>query len=205
MIEARTGIEAFESGGRQGWARGFVVTTRDILKAPTETFSAMDREGSVGLPLLFALLVSVLPEVLTTTIELASPGALGWFGPGLEGDMAARWAGVGEYWLLLGGMFASDVLITAPMLWAMLKLTGQRCPPLRAIFRVACYSGAPTLLAPGLLASAVVGLWGLFLLCVGVKAIGGPRPIGVFGALAVGQIGGLGIAMVLSLIYNSIT
>lgn len=191
MNEPAAGIAAFEQGEESGWARGLLVTVGDVMRSPTATFGAMEREGSLLYPAVFALLVTFLPEVLTTAVELVSPGLLAWAGPGLEGDMNTRILGASDYGLKLGALFALELVTTAPLLWVMLKITRQRCPSLRAIFRVACYSSAPTLIAPGVLLSTVVSFWGLFLFCVGIKQVGGPRPIAVFGALFVGQLGGL--------------
>jgi hypothetical protein len=190
MTDGENGIAAFEHGAELGWARGFAVAVGAILRRPTETFGGMEREGSIGLALVFVTLVTFLPELPTTAIELAAPGVLAWAGPGLEGDMAARIAGALDYWGKLGGLFLLELAMTTPLLWAMLKITRQRCPSLRAIFRVACYSSAPTLIAPGVVLSTVVSFWGLYLFCVGIKQVGGPRPIAVFGALFVGQLGG---------------
>ena len=204
MGDQGTGIAAFEHGGDSGWVRGFVVAARDIMKAPSATFGAMEREGSLLYPLVFVALVSFLPEVLTTAVEMLSPGLLAWAGPGLEGDMQGRILLAADYWMKLVGLFALELCMTTPLLWVMLKITRQKCPSLRAILRVACYSSAPTLIAPGVLLSTVISCWALFLFCVGIKQVGGPRPIAVFGALFVGQIGGLILIIGLIAAFNAV-
>lgn len=202
MSEPSTGINAFEQGGSTGWARGFAVAMRDLLREPTRTFQEMERDGPLLPALAFALITGFFADAAATGVEWLAPGSLGWFGPALGAGTQA--ADALDYWLKMGAMGLLELSLTAPLLWVMLTITRLKRPSLRTIYRVCFYSTAPALFGPGLVASTVLGLWSLFLLCVGMKQVGGPRPIAVFGVLFVGQILALVLVVGVLGIINSL-
>ena len=182
---------AWETAG----LRGFWPTVLRVIKAPTAFFEDLPREGPVWSVIGFALIASFLPEVVTTLWEVGTGVSLGYLGPAAhEGVMNDRLLAAFDYSWKTGGLWLAEALTAVPSVWVVLTLARLPRPSMRAMFRVWAYSSAPLAFAPGFYLATAVGLWSLYLFCLGVDRAGGPRPVAVFGVSMVGSLGTLILA-----------
>jgi hypothetical protein len=207
---ARTG-PAWEDRATLGLWAALVQTVKAVLLNPAETFAAMKREGGLGGPLLYMVLLGSLGGIAAIVYQIIAQAGMERAMPELQKAQAAApfghmttaiWIGfaVAMPFLIVLGAF-----ITSGIFHLSLMICGGAKQPFETTFRTYCYANGsvgPLHLIP--VCGAYIGaIWGIVCLCIGLSKtheIGvGRAVLAVFLPVVVCCAGGVLIAFVFGL------
>jgi hypothetical protein len=175
----RSGQEGhtWEDRHRIGLLTALVETTKDVLLQPTSFFRAMPRQGGMGSPLLYAVLIGWAGLVAAAFYQalfhsLVGPGALP-FGDRPELTAMVGWV---EGWggfvaqVVFGGVFvAISTFVAAGILHLFLLLLGGAREGFEATFRVVSFAQATSILFLVPFCGQLIGfVWAIVLYVIGL-------------------------------------
>ena len=144
-----------------------------VLTRPGEAFTAMQREGGLGEPLLYALIGGTFGYLFYFLFMLFMP-SLAMYGTGDRHNALAGMFGIGAG-AILGIIFipiavAIGIFIGSAILHVCLMIVGGAKQPFETTFRVVCFAAGsvyPLMIVP-LCGSWIVAVWNLVLNCIGL-------------------------------------
>jgi hypothetical protein len=141
-----------------------------ILTRPGEAFTAMNRQGGLGEPLLYAVIGGTFGGVFAVTYNFV----LRSFAPfgDRQSDFAHLFAGVGWIFLLvLTPLFVViGMFIASAILHVCLMIVGGAKQSFETTFRAVCFaegSAGPLLVIP-VCGGLICGIWKIVLYCIGL-------------------------------------
>jgi len=136
----------WEKRSELGFFGGLFGTVKKVMLEPSATFEDMKREGGIGTPLVFALIITAIASIwsIIFTVGMAIPG------------------------VLIGAVIGP--FIGAAIVHVMLMILGAAKHGYETTYRTMCYSSAPQVLGIiPFLGLLVGGIWSLVALIIGVS------------------------------------
>lgn len=186
MDDERTG-PAWEQRAQLGFFPSIWQTIQAVLLDPNRAFSTMKREGGIGTPLGYQVLLGTVGGLASLFFQFVLQlGGMSALPPEAKEKLlpALAGAGIGIGLLLVFAVIAMPLLmvlstfITAGLTHLSLMICGGAKQPFETTLRTYCYatgSGAIFQLIP-FCGASIGGLWGLVCLCIG---LGKTHEIGV--------------------------
>jgi hypothetical protein len=150
-------------------------TVKGVLTEPAQTFEKMNREGGLGTPLLYNVILATIGSIANFAYQfLFNTGTRSFLPPEAQHNPAFQTSfGVG---MLVGAAIAMPLVIVigsfigAGVLHLSLMLCSGAKQPFETTFRTYCYaSGSANLLQVVPVCGAIVsGIWGLVCMCIGL-------------------------------------
>jgi hypothetical protein len=155
----------------KGLFSAFIETLQMVLTRPSEAFTAMQREGGLGEPLLYAIIGGSFGLVFYFIYQLAFQ-SLGVFANRPNPLAHLIGAGIGGVLLiiLVPVLVAIGAFINAAILHVCLMIVGGAKQPFETTFRVICFASGsvfPLMVVP-LCGGVIAGIWDLVLRCIGL-------------------------------------
>jgi hypothetical protein len=137
-----------------GFGAALVDTTKQVLSAPTRFFQAMDPEGGIGAPLLYAVIVGYVGLLANAVYEAVARGvlgtSLGFWPRGSEWERmmtSMHWGATLVAQAIFGPVaIVIGLFVFAGIVHLMLLLVGGARRHFEATFRVSAYSEAAMVL-----------------------------------------------------------
>ena len=157
----------------KGFFSAFIETLQMVLTRPGEAFTAMQREGGLGEPLLYALIGGSFGYLFYMLFIFFMP-SLAFMGGGNRHNALAGMFGMGAG-LILAIIFVPVgitilIFIASAILHVCLMIVGGAKQAFETTFRVVCFSIGSTypLMIVPLCGGAVAAIWNLVLHCIGL-------------------------------------
>jgi hypothetical protein len=155
----------------KGLFQGFIETLQMVLTRPSEAFTAMQREGGLGEPLLYAIIGGSFGLIFYFIYQLAFQ-SLGVFANRPNPLAHLIGAGIGGVILIIfvPVLVAIGVFVNAAILHVCLMIVGGAKQPFETTFRVICFASGsvfPLMVVP-LCGGLIAGIWDLVLRCIGL-------------------------------------
>ncbi|HYR23401.1 MAG TPA: YIP1 family protein [Chthoniobacterales bacterium] len=155
----------------KGLFSAFIETLQMILTRPSETFTAMRREGGLGEPLLYAIIGGSFGLAFYFIYHLAFQ-SLGMFANRPNPLAHLVGAGIGGVILIIfvPVLVAIGAFINAAILHVCLMIVGGAKQPFETTFRVICFASGsvfPLMVVP-LCGGVIAGVWDIVLRCIGL-------------------------------------
>lgn len=175
----RTG-PPWEHRAEIGFFTAIWETVKGVLTAPSETFSNMKREGGLGAPLLFYVLLATLGAIASLVYQLLVKAAIPALGAVPQTQNPSPAEAIMLWYSTPQGMYLSTAMTpllvaVGAFIWAgithlALMICGGAKQPYETTFRVLCYSsGAASLLQLIPMCGPYATIfWGLAVLCIGL-------------------------------------
>lgn len=172
----RTG-PPWEHRAQLGFIAALWETIKGVLTKPAETFQNMKREGGLGTPLLYNVILGsvggIAGAIYQTMITFATESAAQAQGGLPSGMGAAAGAGVGvaTMCILMPALIAIGSFVTSGIMHVSLMICGGAKRDFETTFRTYCYSSgsAGILQVVPICGALVAGIWGLVALCIGLS------------------------------------
>ncbi len=166
----------WEQRAQLGFVPAVWQTTKGVLLKPSETFERMKREGGLGTPLLYSVIVGSTAGIANLVYQMIVKGGTSsltprpqGLPPGLGGELSMGFL-IGfaifmPLFIAIGSFIASGVLHLS------LMICGGAKQSFETTFRTHCYaSGSAGLLQiVPFCGAAVSGIWGLVCTCIGLS------------------------------------
>jgi hypothetical protein len=174
----RTG-PAWEQREQVGFFKAIWETVKGVLLDPTRTFETMKREGGIGTPLAFHVLLGSVGGIASLFYQLVFQiGGLSSIPPEAREKLftAIGGAGAGLAIAMVGGIIALPLLmvistfISSGVMHLSLMICSGAKQPFETTLRTYCYcsgSGALFQLIP-FCGASIGGLWALVCMCIGM-------------------------------------
>jgi hypothetical protein len=157
----------------KGFFSAFIETLQIVLTRPGEAFTAMQREGGLGEPLLYGLIGGTFGYLFYLLFILFMP-SLAFMGGGNRHNAFAGMFGMGAG-VMLAVIFVPIgltilIFLAAAILHVCLMIVGGAKQAFETTFRVVCFSIGSTypLMIVPLCGGAVASIWSLVLYCIGL-------------------------------------
>jgi hypothetical protein len=155
----------------KGLFSAFIETLQTVLTRPSDAFTAMQREGGLGEPLLYAIIGGSFGLVFYFIYQLAFQ-SLGVFANRPNPLAHLIGAGIGGVLLIIfvPVLVAIGAFINAAILHVCLMIVGGAKQPFETTFRVICFASGsvfPLMVVP-LCGGVIAGIWDLVLRCIGL-------------------------------------
>jgi len=158
----------------KGFFSAFIETLQMVLTRPAEAFTAMQREGGLGEPLLYGLIGGSFGYLFYLLFVFLMP-SLAFMGGGNRHNAFAGMFGMGAG-AILAIIFIPIgltilIFIAAAILHVCLMIVGGAKQAFETTFRVVCFSIGSTypLMIVPLCGSFVASIWALVLYCIGLS------------------------------------
>ncbi len=137
---------AWERRAQLGTVSALVQTVRQVLSVPVATFKQMRREGGIGTPLVFYLIVTTLTTWVSMgyqlIVVLINPEAM--LGPLAKSFTTASLFGIQILSMAIAPIFMAAVAFSAAAIFHLVfQLLGSNGQPFEVTFRAYCYAMAP--------------------------------------------------------------
>src|SRR5882724_5991564 len=154
----------------KGLLNAFIETLQMVLIKPVAAFTAMQRQGGLGEPLLYAVIGGTFGGVFAITYNFALR-SFGSFGD-RHGAMEHLFGGIGWIFLLvLTPLFVViGMFVVSAILHVCLMIVNGAKQSFETTFRVVCFaegSASPLLVIP-FCGGFIVGIWKIVLYCIGL-------------------------------------
>lgn len=167
---------AWERREQLGMVKAGWETIKAVMLQPSEAFATMKREGGVGAPLLFVVIVGTISGIVGLLYEYLFNLGLASLIPAMAGPNAAAATKMSTGYFLGMAIFM-PVLIAIVMFMGAgfqhlaLMICGGAKQPYETTFRTYCYSsGSVYILQLVPVFGAIVGgIWGLVCTCIGLS------------------------------------
>src|SRR6266536_3706067 len=154
----------------KGLLNAFIETLQMVLRKPVAAFTAMQRQGGLGEPLLYAIIGGTFGGVFAINYNFALR-SVGSFGD-RHGAMEHLFGGIGWIFLLvLTPLFvAIGMFVVSAILHVCLMIVKGAKQSFETTFRVVCFaegSASPLLVIP-FCGGVITGIWKIVLYCIGL-------------------------------------
>jgi hypothetical protein len=176
--EGRTG-PAWEQRAELGIVKAAWESTKAVLLEPAAAFATMKRDGGLGAPLLYVVLLGTVGGIAGLGYNLAlNLGTQSFIPPEVRQQQAnlpfAAGMTVGMFLIfavLMPALIALGMFIGAGLLHVSLMICGGAKQPFETTFRTYCYAqGSASLLQVIPLCGAMAGgIWALVCVCIGLS------------------------------------
>ena len=166
----RSGLP-WDARASKGLVSAFIETLQMVLTKPSEAFTAMQREGGLGEPLLYALIGGSIGGVVSFLFSLGFQ-SLGLFGDRHNAFAVMTGMGIGSIFfiILIPLLIAIGLFIGSAIVHVCLMIVGGAKQTFETTFRVVAFtqgSTGPLQMIP-ICGGVIAGIWALILNCIGL-------------------------------------
>ena len=166
----RSGLP-WDARASKGLVSAFIETLQMVLTRPSEAFTAMQREGGLGEPLLYALIGGSIGGVVSFLFSLGFQ-SLGLFGDRHNAFAVMTGMGIGSIFfiILIPLLIAIGLFIGSAIVHVCLMIVGGAKQTFETTFRVVAFtqgSTGPLQMIP-ICGGVIAGIWALILNCIGL-------------------------------------
>ena len=166
----RSGLP-WDARATKGLVAAFIETLQMVLTRPSEAFTAMQREGGLGDPLLYAIIGGSIGGAVSFLFSLGFQ-SLGLFGDRHNAFAAMAGMGIGSiaFIIFLPVLIAIGMFIGSGIVHVCLMIVGGAKQSFETTFRVVAFtqgSTGPLQMIP-ICGGLVAGVWALVLNCIGL-------------------------------------
>jgi len=167
---------AWEKRKELGFFKSIVATVKAVLLEPAETFSTMKREGGLGAPLGYQVLLTWVAFLAVALYNVAFQGIIGSVTPKTNAPFnpAALSATImGVLVFVMPVLTVIGTFIFAGLIHLSLMLCQGARQPFEATFRTYCYAfGSATVLQFIPFCGGTAGfIWGVVAMCIGIAKV----------------------------------
>ena len=167
---------AWEQRVQLGTVKAAWETIKAVMLKPSETFETMKREGGVGVPLLFVVLVGWGSSIIELLYEYLFNLGLGSLIPLMAGKNAVAVTRMSTGYFIGMAIFMPVIIALIMFLGSgfqhlALMICGGAKQPYETTFRTYCYSTGSLYILPivPVFGAIVGGIWGLVCTCIGLS------------------------------------
>src|SRR5437588_8437365 len=169
----RSGLP-WDARATKGLFSAFIETLQMVLTRPSEAFTAMQREGGLGEPLLYALIGGSIGGVVSFLFSLGFQ-SLGLFGDRHNAFAVMTGMGIGSIFfiILIPLLIAIGLFIGSAIVHVCLMIVGGAKQTFETTFRVVAFtqgSTGPLQMIP-ICGGVIAGIWALILNCIGLARV----------------------------------
>ena len=154
----------------KGFFNAFIETLQMVLTKPGAAFTAMQREGGLGEPLLYAVIGGTVGTVVSLFYRFVFRSVFSGFGRNDTLDHMFGGAALIATLIMSPLLVALGTFIVAGILHLCLLIVGGAKQSFETTFRVVCFAGGsinPLQIIPAC-GGAIAFVWGIVLYCIGL-------------------------------------
>ena len=154
----------------KGFFNAFIETLQMVLTRPGAAFTAMQREGGLGEPLLYAVIGGTVGTVVSLFYRFVFRSVFSGFGRNDTLDHMFGGAALIATLIMSPLLVALGTFIVAGILHLCLLIVGGAKQSFETTFRVVCFAGGsinPLQIIPAC-GGAIAFVWGIVLYCIGL-------------------------------------